>query len=454
MTDLGGRVVSSLRWQAAAKFGSQVVSWGVTIVVMRLLTPEDYGLMAMTMVLVGLTALVAEMGLGAALVRSPEVTPTLKREVFGLALMVNVALYAALVALAPLSVSVFNEPRLWVLTLAMGLQLPLAALSVVPESMARRELRFKDLSLIELSTQLGAAATTLAGAWHGLGVWALVLGHVAGSMLKTLLLLARFGTVLPRFALQGQGRLMRFGGSLTANRIVWYLSSQADIFIAGKLLGQHLLGVYAVAVNLASMPMQKLMAVSNQVAFSALSSLQTDPDAFNRGLCRSLTLMSGLSIGLLWGLAAVAPELIPLVLGPQWAPSDPALQIISLVVPGRILTATVSTALIAAGHVGDGLEEHADCGVVLIPAFLVGAHLGGLHGLALAWIVGVPMYGVLLLRRAGFVGLGIGFGQMLSADARPPWSLACMLGVGDAAAVGSPLARGPCFWRSKSPPAH
>lgn len=427
MSELRGKVVSSLRWQAAAKLGSQLISWGVTIFVMRLLAPADYGLMAMCMVLVGLSALIAEMGLGAALVRAPEAHADLQRRVFGLSLGINGLLYAALLLSIPLIVAVFQEPRLAVLTAVMGLQLPLAALAVVPDAMARRELQFKTLSLIELAVQTGSALSTLACAWAGWGVWSLVVGHLAGTGLKALLLLIRFGSPLPRWVWRGQRELLGFGSSLTLNRVVWYFSGQADVFIAGRLLGQQLLGVYAVAVNLATMPMQKLMQVANQVAFSAFAKLQDQPAQRNAALLRSTTLMSALSIALLWGLASTAPELIELLLGAKWQAAVIPLQLIALVVPIRIIAALMSTALVACGHVHDDLRNTLLGAAILIPAFWIGTQFGGLHGLALAWAIGYPLYGLLLIRRA-CQRFELGLGRLLMRMATPVSAGLAMVG--------------------------
>ena len=400
MKDLQGRVLLGLRWQAAAKLGSQIISWSVTIFVMRLLGPADYGLMAMATVLVGFTGLIAEMGLGSALVQSEQIDAARQRQVFGLSLLVNSGLYLSLAIAAPLAVAAFNEPRLLLLILVMGLQLPLAALTVVPESMARRELNFKALGIIELVVQTTTVLTTLAAALLGLGVWALVVGQLAQSAIKSLLLLAHFGTVKPTFSLRQQKSLLVFGGSLTLNRMVWYFSSQADVFIAGRLLGSHLLGIYSVATHLANMPMQKIMSISNQVAFSAFARLQDQPAKMSAALLRSLRLISALSLSLLWGLAGVAPELVPAMLGDPWRPAIIPLQLIAAVVPIRIISALLSTALIAAGHVNDDLKNTLTGAVVLIPGFFIGAYLGGVNGLALAWAICFPIFSLLLMFRA------------------------------------------------------
>lgn len=406
MQGLRRSVVTGLRWQAAAKVGSQLITWPITIIVMRLLAPEDYGLMAMTMVLVGLTTLVAEMGLGTAIVRATEPSRDLLRSVFGLALMVNLGLYGALLVLAPLSVSVFNEPRLWALTAAVGLQLPFAALAIVPESMARRELKFKTLSIIELSTQVVTAFATLLSAWSGLGVWSLVVGHVLASAFRTTLLMVQFEVVSPRLTLRGQRDLVAFGSSLTANRIVWYGWSQADIFIAGKILGQQALGVYAVAVNLANMPMQKLMAVSNQVTFSALAKLRHDTVAMGAALIQAMTLMLAIAVGLLWGMAGTAAELVPVLLGERWQGAIVPLQIIAAVVPLRVASGMISSALVVCGHVNDDLVNTIVAAVLLVPSFWIGATWGGLHGLAWAWAWAYPCFVIwLVVRSCGRLGV-------------------------------------------------
>lgn len=419
-------VLSGLRWQILAKLGSQVISWSVTIFVMRLLLPADYGLMAMAMVLVGFTSLVAEMGLGAALVRSTQIDPAQQRSVFGLSLMVNGALFVLLACAAPLAVAVFHEPRLLALTLIMGLQLPIGALAVVPDSMAKREMKFKALGIIELLVQVSTVMTTLAGAVLGLGVWALVAGQLVQALIKSMLLIWHFGSVLPTFKLRGQARLIAFGSSLTVNRMVWYFSSQADVFIAGKLLGPQLLGAYSVAANLANMPMQKIMAISNQVAFSAFAKLQGDKTAMNDALLRALRVVLALSVGLLWSLSGLAPELVALLLGDPWVSVVVPLQIVSAIVPIRIMCAMLSTALIAAGHVNDDLKNTVSATVLLIPGFYAGAYFGGVTGLALAWLICYPLFSLLLIRRAA-LRFGLTMTSILQLLLKPVISGAAML---------------------------
>jgi teichuronic acid exporter len=405
VNDLGRQVVSSLRWQATAKLASQLFSWSVTIVVMRLLSPGDYGLMAMVMVLVGLAALFADLGIGAALVQSPVVDKDQQRKVFGLALLVNLVICVTLAVGSPAAAWAFDEPRLMVPMMALALQFPIASLCVVPDAMARRQMRFKELSLIELAVQLGTSGMTLWLAWQGAGVWALVGGQVCAPLFRATLLSARFDVVRPTFTLRGQSGLVRFGGGLTLTRVVWFGYTNADVFIAGRLLGAQLLGVYSVATSLATLPMSKIMAVSNQVVFSALARLQEDPRAFAEAVRRALRVGTTISVGLLWGLAAVADDLIPALLGRKWESAVVPLQVIAAIVPLRVAAAVLSVACVAIGRVELDLKGNLAAAALLLPAFAVGASLGGAVGLAVSWAATFPIAYALF---AGMVAKSLG----------------------------------------------
>src|SRR5689334_118598 len=199
------RVLSAVRWSAGAKLASQSLSWVITIVVIRLLRPEDYGLMAMATIFVGLLTLFNELGVA-----------------------------------APIIAMFFDEPRLVLLMRVLALQFVIVAFSVVPQSLLERELSFKRRSLADLvSTTIGALAT-LVLAFLGHGVWALVWGNLAQlSSNMVLVNLARPYLRWPSFKLAGLRDVATFGGYVSMARLLWYFYAQADIFIGGRLLGHE-----------------------------------------------------------------------------------------------------------------------------------------------------------------------------------------------------------------------
>ena len=130
---------------------------------------------------------------------------------------------------------------------------------------------------------------------------------------------------------------MRFGSWVTLDRIIWFGYTNVDVAIAGRALGDALVGVYTVALSLASMPIDKVMSIVNEISFSAFSRMQGDRDRIRYGMLRSLESVSLLAFPTFFGMAMVAPELIETVLGPKWTGAILPLQILCIAFPFRAL---------------------------------------------------------------------------------------------------------------------
>jgi teichuronic acid exporter len=213
--------------------------------------------------------------------------------------------------------------------------------------------------------------------------------------------------------LRGIGSHVRFGSAVTAGRFLWQITYQSDILIAGRLLGDEIVGLYSVAMHLATLPMTKAMSVVNQVAFPAVARMQDDTSRLRLRLLESVRLLAFLAIPVLWGISAIAVEFVDVLLGPRWYPVITALQIVSFVAPFRMLTALMSTALAAVRRADLDLINTIVGAVVLPVAFLIGAQFG-LDGLAVSWLVAVPVVFALNFRRT-FATLGLGLADLLTA---------------------------------------
>jgi teichuronic acid exporter len=393
-------VVSSLRWIAMAKFGGQVVSWAITIVIIRLLLPADYGLMAMANVAIGFLSMIAEMGFGASLVQSADLDRIRIRQVWGAALLLNAAICVVLAAAAPLIAGFYDEPRLVAVIRIASIQFVINGFGLVPDAIMRRSLEFKRLSIVEIASGLFGSVATLLLAYAGHGVWALVLGGLLATTARSLLLqVAHPVRLWPSFSFVGARRFVSFGASLTLTRLLWYMFSQADILIAGKILGKDTLGLYSVAVHLAAMPMSRVMSVVNDVAFSAFAKIQHDRDAISANVRLAVRLIALLAFPMMWGLATVAPEIVRIAMGPNWLAAILPLQIVALTIPLRIVGTVVSTAIISVGRV-DIVMLTTFIGTLLAPPlFFIGARYG-IVGLSLAWVVVTPIMVCLNLVRA------------------------------------------------------
>jgi O-antigen/teichoic acid export membrane protein len=231
---------------------------------------------------------------------------------------------------------------------------------------------------------------TLALAWLGAGVWALVLGNLLGAACRTALLLTRGSAVWPKFALQGIGHHLSFGGKTTVARMAWQIGYQADVLIAGHFLTKEAVGIYSVSIQLATMPLDKIIGVLNQVAFPTVSRMQDDLPRLRARLLDASRLLGFVAVPVFWGISAISPEFVTLALGERWLGAIFPLQVVTLVLPVRMLSAIFTTSVMALGRTDIVLRNTLVNCLWLPLAFLAGVHWG-VEGLALTWVVAHPV---------------------------------------------------------------
>ena len=419
------KAIAGLKWVGAAKLLAQVSSWVVTLVVVRLLVPGDYGLMALASLVVSVAAAAAELGLGTSLVQAGAFDREQLARVAALALLLNLGMGLVVACGAPLAALFFNEPRLTAVIQVGALHFVLAAFTTVPEALLLRDMDFRRLSAADLAAVLSGSLATLALALVGAGVWSLVVGNLLAALVRSSLLI-RGRVVRPQFRFDRIARFAVFGGTLTASRLVWQLTNQVDVLIAGRFLPKEAVGLYSMAVHLATLPMQKISSVVNQVALPTIARLQAERPRLQLRLLAALRLMMLVAIAPLWCLAAVAPEFVNVVLGPQWNGIAYPLRMISLLVPLKIASSVISTSTVALGAATLDLRNTMVNVVVLPIAFLVGVHWG-IDGLATAWAVGTGLVlGLTMPRMCSVIGMSLR--QVVRAGAAPLLAGAALVG--------------------------
>ena len=412
------RILAGFGWTAGGRFLGQLVAWGVSIVVIRILSPDDYGLLAMATVLTGFVALFSELGLGWAVVHAREVDATTLRKVFGLIILVNGALTALAFGVAPLVASFFGEQRLTELIRVIAIQFLIVAPGVIPDAILQRELEFKRRSLVELSATIAGGAATLGLALAGFGVWALVYGSLLAITWRTVgINIVRPFLHLPSLRFTGLGKLFAFGGYVALSRVLLYLYLQADMVIGGRFLGKEQIGYYAVGMNLASLPMQRISVILNEVAFPAFARIQDERERVGQYLLRSIRMLSLFGFSVFWGIAAVAPEIVSVLLGDKWEPAILPLQLLALVMPVRMIGQLMPPTLQGVGEAKLVARNQLLACSVLTLAFLAGVQFG-IVGLSGAWLIAFPVVFLANLR-TWLPVLGLRAGQLLGAMAGP-----------------------------------
>lgn len=397
---LKNAVLGNLRWMLFAKFGSQIIAWGSTLLVMRILRPEDYGLIAMAAILVSLMTMINEMGLGQAIIQADQIEEYAIRQCFGLVILVNSASYVILCALAPLVAWFFKEEKLSILIPVIGIQFLIQIFLVVPSALLDRTLRFRERSVYEVVVAIVGAGATLLMALQGLGVWAIVFGNLIMAALLTFIINWRFPFAhSPVFNFKGLSAIARYGFFTVLNRLLWYFYSQADTLMVGRFLGKSILGFYSVGIQIASLPLVKVSGIFNQLALAAFSQIKNDRERIAGSVILVARAASFFAVPVFWGIASIASDLVQLVLGPAWEPAVVPLQCIALILPVRVLSIAIAQAVNAVGRPDLNVVNLAVACLVMPAAFAGGIFFSGLVGVCYAWIVVYPAWFLYVLRQ-------------------------------------------------------
>ncbi|MCG8567273.1 MAG: lipopolysaccharide biosynthesis protein, partial [Desulfobacterales bacterium] len=389
--DLRTQVLAGFKWLAAAKFMGQLINWGISFWVIRLLAPSDYGLMAMASSFVVILALFNEMGMGAVLIQAKELSGQLIRQVFGITLVINLTLFCLLELAAPLIGLFFGEPQLIPILRVLALEFVVTSFLIVPQALMDRELAFREKSLVDLCANLLAGGVSLYLAYHHHGVWSLVWAVLVLIGVRTLgYNFLRPQRCLPSFDFKGMKSSVHFGGLITLEKVIWYFYSQADVLIIGKILGKEILGFYSVGKHLAGLLSDKIMPIVNQVVFPAFSRIQGREDAVARALLKGISMISLVAFPAFWGISVVSGDLVPFVLGEKWVPSVLPLMMISLIIPLRMVSGIFISALRGIKRADVTFINSLVPLFIMVPAFGIGCFWGK-EGVCLAWVLVYPL---------------------------------------------------------------
>jgi O-antigen/teichoic acid export membrane protein len=392
-------ILSGFAWQGATKLVVQLTSWASTLFVARLIAPSDYGIVAAASVFVELLILVTDMGLSQGLIQKPQTSKQEEDGVFFISLAVGTVGYLLIFAAAPLIAGFYQMPVLTDLLRLICLGVIFGSLKTVPLAIAMRRMDFRYRSLVEMSSSLMMTLTVIVLAVSGFGVWSLAWGPVVSNMMMAIGYLPLLGRVpRPIFSLREVMGTISFGIKVMGTTMLYFGWSRADVMVIGKVLGERMLGYYSMAFQLAVLPLDKIATIFNQVMFPALSRLQSDQQGSREIFLQLHRYLLIISYPILFGMAAVADDMIRLLLTDKWAPIVPFFQALCLVSGLRITATLMPPVLFARGKPEVVMRYNMLALLALPPAFIVGAQFG-LAGVVGAWLVVYPLLFVYLSRR-------------------------------------------------------
>ncbi|MEL6237128.1 MAG: lipopolysaccharide biosynthesis protein [Pseudomonadota bacterium] len=426
--NFAARVRSALAWRYGSQVAMQLITWSSTILVVRLLEPTDYGLFAMSQVVLTALAFLNGQSFATSLVQTDQVDERRIGQVFGLLLLFNGTMGLVQFLFAPYAAAYFGEPLLIDMLRVQALIFLTVPFSALPSELLARRLEFRKQGQVTMVTAIVGAGTALVLAWLGFGVWALVYAPIAMFATRAIgLSIAARLLVKPIFNPRGAWDLVTFGGTLTICQLFWIVQSQSDIVIAGRLLPTYDLGLYSEALFLTLIITGRFIPPINEVALAAYSELHREGKSLAPYFVKTARLVMSVTAPIYVGLALTAGPAVLTLFGEKWAGLIPIVGGLALVMPALALHLICAPVTNAMGRPRVFLFTSA-CGAVIMPAaFLIGiSHSGGSQdagmGLVHAWWVAAPLLCTITLT-ATLPRIGVGPLELLRALA--PAALAC-----------------------------
>lgn len=375
----------------AATVALQLVS---TVVLARMLTPDDYGVLGMVLSFVALAALFKDLGLSSAAIQKADLTVAQQSNLFWINTLFGLLLTLVFAASAPLVAWFYQRPELLGMTWALSLTFVLGGLSAQHNAMMVRHMQFGRQAIVNIAGVAVTFAVSVGLAYLGYGFWALGWGHVSGAAARTLLIWA-FSPFLPGGWKRGVGTMgmIRFGANVTGFNFVNYFSRNLDNILIGKFVGADALGVYGRAYHLMLFPIQNLRGPIDAVTYPALCRLQDQPDEWRKYHMQTLRVLAFLTMPLVAWMYLVSEPLILWLLGENWAEVVPLFQILAIVAFIQPTASMVGSVLLSVGRSTSYFRLGMANAMVYSAGFAVGLNWGPQ---GVAWSFAVTTYLVLV----------------------------------------------------------
>lgn len=383
-------------WLLVRRVAANAIRLVTIAVLARHLQPAEFGLAALAQVVVAFISLSGDAGVGTYVIADREAGWERRaRSAFWLGLAIASGVLLLCAAAAPLTARFFGQPDLPLILLALAGAFFFRQAGAVPEALMRRRMAYGPLVARDTLADIGSAAVSLFLAVRGFGVWSLVLPQLVMEPIRafSMFWIARWAPgASPGF--RDWVPIARYSGHLMGNNLLVLVANDGDTLLIGRVLGPHALGFYNLAYQLSNIVGRNVTSVASSVALSALAAVRSEAERLRGGYLRILRTLSAIGLPVLLGLFVMAPEVVWLVYGDQWAPSVPLLRLLVVFTSVRIVTSPCGVIFNILGRPDIGWKYNLIFIPVYIGAILVGTRWG-LIGVAAA-VTGIRVAGALV----------------------------------------------------------
>jgi O-antigen/teichoic acid export membrane protein len=354
-----------------------VLRMGSMIVMARLLSPRDFGLVGMATAVTGFLVLFQDFGLSAAAIQSPSISRAQTSNLFWINLGIGTVLASFCAILAPFLAAFYHEPRVQWLTMVMASGFVLNGATAQHRAILSRSMRITALAISDTCATALSIALGISMALAGFGYWSLAGMAVCPSVVSLVTAWSLSGWIpgLPRRG-AGIASMLRYGGLLMIDAVVTYLAFNTDKILLGRFAGATALGFYGRAYQLINIPTANLNSAVNGVAFPALSRLQGDPPRFRRYFLNCYTLFLTLNMPIAVACGLFGEDIIRVFLGPKWMEAVPVFRALAPTILAFALINPTGVLMNALGRVAQSLR----IALFLLPVLILGYALGLRYG--------------------------------------------------------------------------
>jgi O-antigen/teichoic acid export membrane protein len=368
-----------------ASQGTQFVLQSVaTVVLARLLTPADFGLVAMVTAITGLGQAFADLGLSEATIQQPEINHEQVSTLFWINVGIGLGLTSITVSLAPVLAWFYREPRLTAIALVVAFTFLIGGLRVQHDALIRRQMRFKALAVRDIFSYAVAVPTAIAVAWRGGGYWAIVALPMTLNFFQMTLswVMARWIPGLPRRSAKVRP-LIRFGGGVAASYLITNMYRSADSVLIGWYWGAGPLGLYSRALNLLMLPVRQLGAPARSVAVPTFSRVSADGERLARYYLQTANLIMWITAPIFGFLFVAAVPIIVITLGKRWIEAAPIFQVLAIFALGQLLLDSTNWLFVSRGQSRRLFKLSTAICLVTVASYAIGLPFGA-KGVALS----------------------------------------------------------------------
>lgn len=360
-----------------------------TIVLAHLLTPADFGLIAMVTTITGLGQSFADLGLSEATIQHPEINHDQVSKLFWVNVAIGLGLTIITASLAPLLVWFYHEPRLRTIMYVVSFTFLIGGLRVQHDALLRRNMQYLSLAIRDVTSYVVAVPMAIFLAWRGAGYWAIVALPLTVNAIQMTLswAMARWIPGLPRRNARIRA-LIGFGGGVAASYFTYSTTRSTDSILIGWYWGAGPLGLYSRAMNLLLLPVRQFGAPARSVAVPAFSRLQNDPDRLAQFYLRTANLIMWITAPIFGFLFVAATPVIVLTLGYQWRDAGPVFQNLAIFALGQLLYESVVWLLVSRGQSRRLLKLVLIMCPITVCSYVIGLPFG-IRGVALSGALGM-----------------------------------------------------------------